>query len=185
MNQPFAMVALVGSMKGALQDSNHYLEEWMPVTKNHFIKIDKKLRNKKNGNFKSHWRDRQECNASIGWSHGITKVLPMKISVTAYCFTNEEILEWLKTCHPELADSFASNVHISTNKINVRSTVANSSHKQTVVENVIRHYQDLNVDGQKDLWLGVFASNDTELIRELTALQVHSATLILENNWQS
>jgi hypothetical protein len=54
MNQPFAMVALVGSMKGALQDSNHYLEEWMPVTKNHFIKIDKKLRNKKNGNFKSH-----------------------------------------------------------------------------------------------------------------------------------
>jgi hypothetical protein len=45
------MVALVGSVEDALQDSNHHSKEWTPVVRNCFIKNDRNLGNKGLGNF--------------------------------------------------------------------------------------------------------------------------------------
>jgi hypothetical protein len=51
---------------------------------------------------------------------------------------------------------------------------ASLSH-HNIIKNTLAQYQDLNEEGQKDLWLGALASNDTELIRELTDLCVKDA----------
>lgn len=51
---------------------------------------------------------------------------------------------------------------------------ASLSH-HNIIKDILAQYQDLNEEGQKDLWLGALASNDTELIRELTDLCVKDA----------
>jgi hypothetical protein len=43
------MVSSVGSVEDALQDSNHYSEEWTPVIRKRFIKKDKNIGYKKFG----------------------------------------------------------------------------------------------------------------------------------------
>ncbi|MFN9982937.1 MAG: hypothetical protein ACK53Y_23615 [bacterium] len=41
---------------------------------------------------------------------------------------------------------------------------ASLSH-HNIIKDILAQYQDLNEEGQKDLWLGALASNDTELIQ--------------------
>lgn len=51
-----------------------------------------------------------------------------------------------------------------------------------VVNNILRHYHTLTEEGQKDLWLGALASNDADLIQELTLLRM--STAITNSNGQ-
>jgi hypothetical protein len=115
--------------------------------------------------------------------------LPPKIPPNAKNVSNEEILKWLEKQNPILADSFASDFKISTsqstrlprpsiipgmtqnsNKMGSINTVNNI----TVVEHLTKQYQELNEDGQKDLWLGALASNNTDLIQALTNIRLQN-----------
>jgi len=55
----------------------------------------------------------------------------------------------------------------------------NAASRRYVVNNVLRHYHTLSEEGQKDVWLGALASNDADLIQELTILRTNHARLNL------
>jgi hypothetical protein len=98
----------------------------------------------------------------------------------------------LEKQHPGLADSFAQEFSLSTNRptkiYNTPKPVQPSNNvsesrlssnptpldttmmHQSAIEDIVEQYQELNEEGQKDLWLSALASNDTTLIRELTNL---------------
>jgi len=122
--------------------------------------------------------------------------LPPKIPPNMKNVSNEEILDWLEKQYPDLADSFAQEFHLSTNqstrishspKIVHSSKVPKSRHSpdpaprdmskfhRNAIDDILEQYQELNEEGQKDLWLSALASNDTELIRELTNFRVRNA----------
>jgi len=118
-----------------------------------------------------------------------TLPLPSKIPPSTKNVSNEEILTWLEKQNPILADSFANDFKISTTKsirLPKMSTIPSmtpSSNKMgssttinniTVVENLTKQYQELNEDGQKDLWLGALASNNTDLIQALTNIRLQN-----------
>lgn len=58
------MVASVGSVEDASQDSNHSLE-WTPVMRNHFVKRNKNFENKDIRNFKNSKRIEKLNNNAI------------------------------------------------------------------------------------------------------------------------
>jgi hypothetical protein len=112
-----------------------------------------------------------------------TLPLPAKIPPTTKNISNEEILTWLEKQNPILADSFANDFKISTTKsfhlprTSTFPSMTKSSNKMgsstninnsPLVENLTKQCQELNEDGQKDLWLGALASNNTDLIQALT-----------------
>jgi len=98
--------------------------------------------------------------------------------------------------NPILADSFAQEFHLSTNrssrifhspKIVNPNNVPKSRHSpdpahldmsrihHSIIDDIVEQYQELNEERQKDLWLSALASNDTELIQELTNFRVRNA----------
>jgi len=110
--------------------------------------------------------------------------------------SNEVILDWLEKQNPVLADLFAQQFHLSTNcstrishtpKPIKPDNVFKSRHTPNpvpmettsvyskAIEDILEQYQELNEEGQKDLWLSALASNDTDLIRELTNIRVRNA----------
>ena len=50
-----------------------------------------------------------------------------------------------------------------------------SKFHRNAMDDILEQYQELNEEGQKDLWLSALASNDTELIQELTNFRVRNA----------
>jgi hypothetical protein len=110
--------------------------------------------------------------------------------------SNEANLDWLEKQNPILADSFAQEFHLSTNrssrifhspKIVNPNNVPKSRHSpdpahldmsrihHSIIDDIVEQYQELNEERQKDLWLSALASNDTELIQELTNFRVRNA----------
>jgi hypothetical protein len=126
----------------------------------------------------------------------IPVMLPQKIPINANHVSNDDIMKWLEKQNPRLADSFANEFKLYMTK-SVRSypksklvahgtgipvippsnTVPNDSMAvNALVDDLTKQYQELNEEGQKDLWLGALASNDTNLIQALTNLRLHQNT---------
>jgi len=118
-----------------------------------------------------------------------TLPLPAKIPPTTKNVSNEDILPWLEKQNPILADSFANDFKISTTKsihlprTSIFPSMTQSSNKMgsstninnsPLVENLTKQYQELNEEGQKDLWLGALASNNTNLIQALTNIRLQN-----------
>jgi hypothetical protein len=118
--------------------------------------------------------------------------LPPKIPINSNNVANEDILQWLEKQNPQLADSFTNEFRISTTQPTrlfpkakviaqgptptpepvTNNTTTTTMTVNYLIDDLTKQYQELNEDGQKDLWLGALASNDTNLIQALTKLRL-------------
>jgi hypothetical protein len=128
----------------------------------------------------------------------MASTLPPKILSNTKPISNEDVLKWLEKQDPTLADSFANDFRISTSTstrlprplfmplfptntpsmtktpIDINST--SSTNTNPLVDSLVKQYQELNEEGQKDLWLGALASNDKNLIQALTNIHLVNNT---------
>ena len=128
----------------------------------------------------------------IGEKVNLSQKIPIPVDARV---PNDAILDWLEKQNPGLADSFAQEFNVSTNRptgifrtpktdrpdhqFNSRGCPTPAPfdpatvHSQAIAD-ITAQYSELNEEGQKDLWLSALASNDSALIHALTNLRVQN-----------